>query len=240
VVLRIGLIALGGAVLVAFPTPVFSSSLTRGTITLHATEPLPQNAVAIVDQALARLRQSPLYDPSRSVDVFVCRNDWRWLLFSGLNGRAAAVARAPFAHDVVIRGADFTENRYLQAGGQLSPAERPLSYLLAHEVTHVLVADALSLPESYRLPAWLREGYADYVAHEGRFDRAAALRTLSGATEPTRRQGQYLPYMLLVAGGLRHTPRIIELLRMPPDRDRLRSELLIEAQSVDSEQRQQR
>jgi hypothetical protein len=235
VLLRIGLIALGGAVMVAFPAPVFSSKLTRGTITLHATEPLPQNAVAIVDQALARLRQS------RSVDVFVCRNDWRWLLFSGLNGRAAAVARAPFSHDVIIRGADFTANRYLQAGGQLAPAERSLSYLLAHEVTHVLVADALSLPESYRLPAWLSEGYADYVAHEGRFDRAAALRTLSGASEPTRREGQYLPYMLLVAGGLRHTPRIIDLLRMPPDRARLRSELLAEVQSAeDSDQREQR
>jgi hypothetical protein len=44
VLLRLGLIALGGAVLLAFPAPVFSSSLTRGTITLHATEPLPHNA----------------------------------------------------------------------------------------------------------------------------------------------------------------------------------------------------
>jgi hypothetical protein len=239
--LRTALIALGGVVVVAFPSPVFSSSLTRGTITLHATEPLPQNAVAIVDEALVRLRQSPLYDPSRSVDVFICRNDWRWLLFSGLNGRAAAVARAPFAHDIVVRGADFTQNRYVQAGGQLSPAERPLSYLLAHEVTHVLVADALSLPESYRLPAWLSEGYADYVAHEGRFDRAAALRTLSGATVPTRREGQYLPYMLLVASALRHTPRIVEVLRAPPDRDRLRSELLANVKSAeDSDQREHR
>jgi hypothetical protein len=230
--LRLGLVALAGALVVAFPAPVFSSSLTRGTITLHATEPLPPNAIAIMDQALARLRRSPLYDPARSVDVFVCRNDWRWLLFSGLNGRAAAVARAPFSHDVIIRGANFRENRYLQAGGRLSPAERPLSYLLAHEVTHVLIADALGLAESYRLPAWLSEGYADYVAHEGRFDRAAALRTLSRATEPTRREGRYLPYMLLVDSALRQTPRIIELLRTPPDQNQLRSELLGDVQSA--------
>jgi hypothetical protein len=232
VLLRVGLIALGGAVVLAFPAPAFSSRLTRGTITLHATEPLPPNAAVIIDEALARVRKSPLYDPARPVDVFVCRDDWRWLLFTGLNRRAAAVARAPFSHDVMIRGADFPDNRYLQAGGQLSAAERSLSYLLAHEVTHVLVADALSLRESYRLPSWLSEGYADYVAHEGKFDRAAALRNLSGATEPTRREGQYLPYMLLVARGLQHTPRIIELLRAPPDRARLQSELLAETPSA--------
>jgi len=223
--MRLVLLALGGAVLVAFPASVFSSSLTRGNITLHATEPLPKNAVAIVDEALARLRQSPLYEPSRSVDVFICRNDWRWLLYSGGNGRSAAVARVPFLHDVIVRGGDFTANRYQQAGGQLSPAERPMSYLLAHEVTHVLVADALSLPEGYRVPAWLNEGYADYVAHEAKFDRVAALRALSGSSSPTRREGQYLPYMLLVAAGLERTPRVIDLLRAPPDRERLQTVL---------------
>jgi len=223
---RLALLAVGAAVLVAFPAPVFSSTLTRGNLTLHTTEPLPKSAIAIVDAALALLRQSPLYEPTRSVDVFVCRNDWRWLLYSGGNGRSAAVARGPFLHDVIVRGGDFAANRYQQAGGQLSPAERPMSYLLAHEVTHLLVADALSLREKHRVPAWLNEGYADYVAHEGKFDRAAALRALSGASSPTRREGQYLPYMLLVAAGLQQTPRVLELLRAPPDRARLQNELL--------------
>jgi hypothetical protein len=38
--------------------------------------------------------------------------------------------------------------------------------VIAHETTHILVADRLGEWRAFMLPGWKREGYADYVARE--------------------------------------------------------------------------
>ena len=49
------------------------------------------------------------------------------------------------------------------------PGARNLSYFIAHEITHTLIADRLG-PIGYgRLVAWKNEGYSDYVAKGPRF-----------------------------------------------------------------------
>ena len=84
--------------------------------------------------------------------------------------------------------------------------ERTLTYFVAHEVTHVMVARRIGRLGYARLERWQNDGYADYVAKAGQFDFAAALRDFQAgapALDP-RRSGLYLRYHLLVAELLDH------------------------------------
>ena len=62
--------------------------------------------------------------------------------------------------------------------GNEVPGERTLSYFIAHEVTHTLIADRLGAIAYWRLPVWKDEGYADYVGNGPAFDYAEAVRRL--------------------------------------------------------------
>ena len=56
------------------------------------------------------------------------------------------------------------------AGPDESDGPRPLHEYIAHEVTHMMVEDRIGIMASRRLPVWLREGYAEYVARSDSFD----------------------------------------------------------------------
>lgn len=108
--------------------------------------------------------------------------------------------------------------------GREATGERTLGYFLAHEVTHTLTADALG-PRAYlALPAWVREGYADYVARGATFDyEAERARWLAGDPDlDPRASGLYLRYVLLVAHLIdREGWSPEQVLRAPPGRDAL-------------------
>lgn len=164
--------------------------------------------LASVRRKLARI---PFAHESTAYDIFVCDDDWRWSSFTLLDTRSAAVARSPLSRDVIVRAADFTQNRYRQASGTDAPADRPLDYLLAHELTHLAVTNHLGVGRALRLPIWVREGYADYIARGPTFDHAAALRA------EHEHAGRYAGHALLVAHLLEREGWSVEaLLTNPP------------------------
>jgi hypothetical protein len=173
--------------------------MRRGSITLHATT-IPREAEDVLGAVQKRLARIPLPRVRSNHDVFVCEDDWRWSLFTLHDTRSAALCRAPFPGDVLVRDADFIGNRYRKADGSLSSHEQSLEYLLTHELTHAIVADYLGMRRSRALPVWLREGYADYVA--------------GGSLE----RGRYAAYTRRVSQLLtRDGWSLVQLLENPPD-----------------------
>lgn len=204
----------------AMPAPLFAYAVAGRSIVLHSDAPLPPEAQGLVDRSEALARRSPLFDPARTYDVYLCASRWRWRLLSFGNSRAAAIT-LPVTGDVIVREGHVERNRTVQASGQEEPGERTLDYVVAHEVTHAMTADFLGPLGMYRLPAWVREGYADYVGRGSGFDFADARAALvGGPRDPARAQGgQYLTYTLLSAQLLeREGWTVPELLIAPPDR----------------------
>ncbi|WEF33440.1 hypothetical protein [Pseudoduganella chitinolytica] len=80
-------------------------------------------------------------------------------------------------------------------------AQRPLSYFIAHELTHSDVSRRFGRTVMLRYPEWLLEGYADYVGKAGDVDYAANHAAfLAGAPElDRRRSGLYRGHHLKVA-----------------------------------------
>jgi hypothetical protein len=224
--LLLGLLALtvGAYIGLLFaPGPLFRYAYAGTVVALHSDQPIPLDAGDVIARTEAKLRRSPLFQSSRKHDVYICNGNWRWLLLSSGNRRAAAIALL-VSHGgkaIITRSADVASNRLMQASGQYAPNERTLDYYLAHEIAHEMTADFLGGRASRRLPVWVSEGYADYVGRGTQFDyadaRAALLGDASGRRSPPQ-SGFYLRYVLLVAHLLdREAWSVEDLLRSPPD-----------------------
>jgi hypothetical protein len=52
--------------------------------------------------------------------------------------------------------------------GHVNEPPRTLAYCCAHELTHIVTGEHIGMVGLLRLPQWVREGIADYVAIENR------------------------------------------------------------------------
>ncbi|MBL8742049.1 MAG: hypothetical protein JNK04_13170 [Myxococcales bacterium] len=180
---------------------------------MRADAPIPGSADDVIALAESKVRRSPLFDRARSYPVYVCNARWRWRYFSFFDGRSRGFETA-LGRAVFLREARWAENQLAGPDGRDGP--RPLDVYIAHEVTHMMVEDRIGAIASRRLPAWLREGYAEYVARSHTFDYATARAQLIAGEAPPR--DAYWKYLLLVSHLLDVEGRDpLELLAAPPD-----------------------
>jgi hypothetical protein len=229
VALGLGATAAAWLALAIHPQPLFAFSAQRANVVLHARAPLAPRAFPILDEVVRRLARSPLYDPARTHHVFLCDTPSLYGLFTLWGHNSGGVTQTQFVGNVFIRPSSVERDRVIGPSGDDKPGERTLTYFITHEVTHAMTADRLGRWRAYRLAAFQREGYADYVGFDRPVDfptwRAALAR---GAPEMSpSRSGLYRRHELLVAYLLeRRGMSVPELLARPLDRGRVEADLL--------------
>jgi hypothetical protein len=192
----------GYATILCMPQPLFAYSVTSSNITLHCDTAFSADAGrTLLDLARAKLEASPLYRPGEHHDVFICNTWWRRLFFFNRKARAGGLSYYPLTYNVFLRDGLIDENRILTTTGKRVPGVRTLDYFVAHELTHALTGRSIGWIRYYRLPVWVREGYADYVGKGRSLNYREARRAfLAGARDlDPARSGLYLRYHLLVA-----------------------------------------
>lgn len=220
----------GYAAVLCLPEPFFSHSVRAGGLVLHSDRPLSEAAAQTVLRLTRdKLAKSPLYAEHPEADIFLCNSSWRRVLFFNVDYRVGGVSPYPVTTNVFLREADVGADRLISPRGKPVPGDRTLDYFAAHEVTHELTGRALGPWRYYRLPQWIREGYADYVGKGASFDYAEARRAfLAGVPEMDwKRSGLYWRFHLLVAYLLdqRHWT-VDRLLRGPwPDQRQIEAEI---------------
>jgi hypothetical protein len=197
----LGVVVLGAAwlTLIIHPQPLFAHTLRRANVVLHARNPLPPEAGPILNDVVSRIARSPLYDPARDHEVFLCDTPALFAFFAPDARRAGGVAHLD--GNVFIRPTNIAHNRVIGPSGDEKPGERTLAYFIAHEVTHAMTIARLGPRGFQRLAAFQKEGYADHVAFARPLDLAAAREQLrADAPEmDVRRSGLYRKYELMVA-----------------------------------------
>ena len=223
-----GALAIAGAyaLLLTYPRPLFAYELEHARIVLHADRPVPEAMRTTLERVRARLDRSTIVDPGRVQHVFVCQSRWRFALFARNNYRAGGIANVYVGQNVFLRESDMEHDRLIGPSGLPAPADRPLSYFIAHEIMHIEHGRLLGRLGYLRLPRWADDGHADYVARD--IDLAQALEGLKrGARELNPDQsGLYVRYHLMVAylaDKKRIEPR--DLLAHPRDRDAIEHDL---------------
>ena len=221
-----------GLVVLCTPQPLFAHHLTYGRYQVWSDRPIEPEIRGVLDDATRRISHSAIWTPDQRFRIFICNDQWRLALYSErLSGGMAGVADTGFTRNVYIRRADIPRNRLIPPSGWTAArmAGRPLSYYLAHELTHVMQSRAFGRGSSVRYPVWLNEGYADYVAKAGDFDlakNAADLRAGALEMDP-KASGLYRRHHLEVAYLLdRQGLTIRQLYADPPDEAALRARIL--------------
>jgi hypothetical protein len=218
--------------LLCHPGLFFSHTFSRGGITLISDEPIPpEPASRILEEVEQRVARSPLAADSRITDlrIYICNRRWRFVLFANYRYNVGGLAYAPLSDNIFLRAVHFNTNRLVGPSGRETPGARTLTYYIAHEIMHTLVARELGVVKHWRLPPWKDEGYADFVAKGGDFDYDRAreqLRRADPELDP-KRSGLYLRYHLLVAYLLdRRGISVDELLKRDFDPAQLEAEIL--------------
>jgi hypothetical protein len=207
----LGLVAIAGLylALICHPGLFFAHSFTRAGITLYSDEPIPpEPAERILDEVAGRLAQSPLAAQPRikNLRVYICNRHWRFAFFANTRFKVGGLAYPPLSDNVFLRTVHFQTNRLVGYSGKEATGARTLSYYIAHEIMHVLVARELGVVRHWRLPAWKNEGYADLIAKGTDFDYEQTreqFRRGERELDPMH-SGLYLRYHLLVAYLLDH------------------------------------
>jgi hypothetical protein len=212
--------------LLTYPQPLFAYELRAAGIVLHADRPIPEAMRATLHRVRARLDRSAIAEPARVQHVFVCQARWRFAVFARNNYRVGGIANVYIGQHVFLRDSDMDRDRLIGPGGRPVPADRPLSYFIAHEIMHIEHVRLLGRVGYLRLPQWADDGHADYVARD--IDLAKALVGFkSGERElDPARSGLYVRYQLMVAYLIekRHLePRV--MLAHPGERDAIEHEL---------------
>lgn len=162
--LLLAVLAGGAALLLRHPAAFFPYSCDEGDLALYADRPFTaEEARPVLAEVRARLRTSPWYRAGRRDAVYVCNSPWRRRLFCIGNYRAGGLNYAPLTTNVFLSVARIGANRLVSPNGQVVRDERTLGYFIAHEIVHSLTCERLGAWRFFRLPDWLREGYADYV-----------------------------------------------------------------------------
>lgn len=150
--------------LLAWPDPLFRHERGGGLVTFHATAPLPPEAVSLAEEVTAAFIASPLGLPSHEVDIWLVDEGWPVrVFFAGSPGASGLTYPVNSTRNVFLRHADIPRNRLVR-GALTVPPPRTLSYYLVHEITHLMVAERVGSARIVRMPRWVNEGFADYVA----------------------------------------------------------------------------
>jgi len=166
------LVVLSYVLILAFPQFIFSHHLTYGNYEVWSDQPIAPDISKVLDDATRRLRTSELYEPDRRNKVFFCNTPWRMFIYSQrFTDRIGGSADSWLTENVYIRSSDIAANRIHSpdAGSILDADQRPLSYFIAHEITHIMESREFGRLMYILHPEWLTEGYADYIGKGGDF-----------------------------------------------------------------------
>lgn len=141
-----------------------------GRFDVYAEAPPAPRLQHELARSAALLVTSPIDDPALRPTLYLTDGGWRWYLLALTQGGAFAVTR-PMLGGTVVNRSDATQDAVFARGYR-----RTLSGVVAHETVHVLQRERLGLAGFARLPVWVREGYADYVAQESTLSDADVAR----------------------------------------------------------------
>ncbi|MEO8668488.1 MAG: hypothetical protein ABI399_08235 [Bauldia sp.] len=187
----------------AYPDPLYGYRVTEGRLSLLSDQPFDAaKGRAVLADIERRLAFAPpaIVDPDSTYRIFVSNSEWRRRLTFLWSYGAGGVNYYPIAGSVFLRQADIDRDRLIRWDGSDVPLPRSLAYYGGQEIGHSLIGKRIGARANWRLPAWIREGVADYVGFGGEVDIEALTRQLRAGDRELdpKASGLYARYRLLV------------------------------------------
>jgi hypothetical protein len=178
-----------------YPQIVFGHSVTAHGITIHSRNPIPHEALLCLEHAAKLVEQSELAVPGRRENVFVCDSP-AWFRFFNPRSSGAFAASVSITGHVFVANGDFS--RDIARRGTPTYNSRPLSSVMAHEITHGLIRHRVGLWTALRLPDWVVEGYCDFVGQGSSFPETEGRRIMAEGNDYPSSAFCYFKYRQMV------------------------------------------
>lgn len=187
--------------LLTMPQPLFAYHTSHDDLELWSDRPFTEAAgQELLREVKQRLNRSPLYQRGPTHRIFVVNADWRRrILFLHQYG-AGGLNYYPITRNVFIRQSDIEAGRVLHNSGEPIAEPRTLAYYAAHEIGHSLTGERAGTMIFMRMPVWVREGIADYIAlpEAADLDEMLAAQQAGDRSMDPSKSGLYTLYRLLV------------------------------------------
>lgn len=156
------LVFVSGIIAIAVsPQMLFANELEHNKFSVYSSETYDENSLKIVlDDAYKLVEHSELHDPDLQFGILLAHNHF-WNKIEDLRGEG--VLARPLADNITIKVPINPELNEARS----SRSTVNLTYLLAHEMVHVLQADKYGLLNFSPIkhpPMWKLEGYPEYIA----------------------------------------------------------------------------
>lgn len=158
------LLCAAGVLLLSFPQLLFAHEISYKNFRVYSREPLDQNINAVLDKVESRLATSSIRNDEVRPKVFLI-NSFRLYeglsLYLGAHSFGKGYSMLP-TNNVFINRSDPSKDQVFRNAD--SDNVRSLSGVIAHEITHLLVRKRFGYWRNMTMPAWKKEGYAEYIA----------------------------------------------------------------------------
>jgi hypothetical protein len=183
--------------LLCFPQVLFAHQITYKNFTVYSRQPLDQNVYAMLDKVEARLATSEVNNTQVKAKIFLTNSRQLYSalsLYLDANSFGKGFGILP-TNNVFINEADVSRDLVFRKAPTFN--QRSLSEIVAHEVTHLLVREKFGYVKNVTMPAWKKEGYAEYVSGGTTLDYATGA-NMWKANPQNDRGYQYFKYYMLV------------------------------------------
>ncbi|HEY0652966.1 MAG TPA: hypothetical protein VGD65_07555 [Chryseosolibacter sp.] len=150
--------------IILFPKPLFANRLEHGQFVVHSNSEIHGDVKHILDNAADLVKHSELYDPAMKFEIYLSYNTFFNRIDDALIGHGPS-ARATNQYVTVKVAVDLKRNLFFPTFYQ--KCQGNLTYLLAHEIVHVLQESTYGKIKfnPIRHPEyWKLEGYPEYIA----------------------------------------------------------------------------
>lgn len=171
-----------------------------GNVTAFYSTGEEMTVTEIIRKASVKIITSPLYRSDSQYRVYLCDSPICFTYFANTNYEVGGIAYVFFNGNTFIRPSIPESNKIIRFTGEvLEDSDRPLSYYIAHELTHTMTVNRTGRVAYSQMPVWIQEGYADYVA-KGSIDLVDARVKIKNDDPKYKPQssGLYLKYHAMV------------------------------------------
>lgn len=162
--------------LLIFPQVLFAHEVSYKNFTVYSREPLDGSVYAMLGKVETRLAASPLNTPEVKPRIFLTGDQWLYSalsLYTGGNSFGKGLPMLPTSN-VFINDADVARDLVFRKAPINN--QRSLSGVVAHEITHLLIRKKFGYVKNIAMPAWKKEGYAEYIAGGSTLDYETGVR----------------------------------------------------------------
>lgn len=195
-------IALLYILLVLYPSPLFAHSFEKSNLKIYSTQPIPHNeASKLIDEIQSRVQSSCIFNDSLMVQVYLCNSQTLYALFSPLSKDSFGIT-SPFTRKIFIAQADLKANT--STAFREDHRQRSFVGVATHEVGHVMINHYKGILKAFRLPAWINEGYCEYLANESSYDEKTGDEMLLLGIDDSTMSFAYYTYRRMIEYCLDH------------------------------------